>query len=139
MVTSLANYRDEYAFLILLPKASQFPGRDPASPVVCRSWSLYPTAFGEVFFPFFFFFLGTHLWHMEVPTLGVESELPAYTTAHGNAGSLTYRARPGIEPASSWFLVRFISTEPQWELQHLWCVHGQSPRDPVIGFWVDTS
>ena len=32
---------------------------------------------------FFFFFLGPHLWHMEVPRLGLESELqlPAYTTA----------------------------------------------------------
>ena len=31
----------------------------------------------------FFFFLGSHLQHMEVPGLGVESEpqLPAYTTA----------------------------------------------------------
>ena len=29
-----------------------------------------------------------------------------YTTAHDNA-------RPGIEPASSWILVRFVSTEPQ--------------------------
>ena len=34
-------------------------------------------------FVFFFCFLGPHLWHMEVPGLGVESELqlPAYTTA----------------------------------------------------------
>ena len=31
----------------------------------------------------FFYFLGPHLWHMEVPRLGVESELqlPAHTTA----------------------------------------------------------
>ena len=31
----------------------------------------------------FFFSLGPHLWHMEVPRLGVEAEpqLPAYTTA----------------------------------------------------------
>jgi len=31
----------------------------------------------------FFFFLGPHLWHMEVPRLGVnlELQLPAYTTA----------------------------------------------------------
>ena len=31
----------------------------------------------------FFFFLGPHLWHMEVPGPGMESELqrPAYTTA----------------------------------------------------------
>ena len=32
---------------------------------------------------FFFLFLGPHLWHMEVPRLGVKSKLqpPAYTTA----------------------------------------------------------
>ena len=33
------------------------------------------------FFFFFFGFVGPHLWHMEVPRLGVESQLPAYTTA----------------------------------------------------------
>ena len=34
-------------------------------------------------FFFFFVFLGLHLWHMEVPRLGVKTELqlPAYTTA----------------------------------------------------------
>ena len=57
---------------------------------------------------------GPHPQYMEVPTLGAESELelPAYTPAHGNAGSLTHRARPGIKPASSWTLVGFITTEP---------------------------
>ena len=60
---------------------------------------------------------------MEVPRLGVESELqvPAtatatpdwaksttYTTAHGNPGSLIHWARPGIEPAPSWILVGFV-------------------------------
>ena len=30
-----------------------------------------------------------------------------YTTAHGHIGSLTHWARPGIEPESSWILVRF--------------------------------
>ena len=39
-----------------------------------------------------------------------------YTTAHGNARSLTHWAGPGIEPASSWILVRFTSTVPQQEL-----------------------
>ena len=34
-----------------------------------------------VFFFFFFGFLGPHARHMEVPRLGVESELPAYPTA----------------------------------------------------------
>jgi len=82
---------------------------------------------------FFFGFLGPHLWHMEIPRIGVKSELQLpsystpqqrwiwatsanYTTSHSNAGSLTHWVRPGIEPATSWFLVRFVSAEPQWEL-----------------------
>ena len=82
---------------------------------------------------FFFFFLGLHPWHLKVPRLGVQSEpqLPmpqppmpqpqpqqhqlwatssSYTTAHGNTGSLIHWTRPGIEHATSWFLVRFSST-----------------------------
>ena len=39
-----------------------------------------------------------------------------YTTAHGHTGSLIHWVRPGIEPATSWFLVRFISSVPWWEL-----------------------
>ena len=63
---------------------------------------------------------------MGVPRLGVklELQLPAYTTAtamwapsvsatcviaQGNAGSLTHGARPGIEPASSWIPVVFLT------------------------------
>ena len=41
---------------------------------------------------------------------------PTYTTAHDNTRSLTHWAKPGIEPATSWFLVRFISTTPRQEL-----------------------
>ena len=36
-----------------------------------------------------------------------------YATALGNPGSLTH---PGIEPTSSWILLRFINAKPQWEL-----------------------
>ena len=32
--------------------------------------------------------------------------------SHSNAGSLTHRARPGIEPSSSWMLVTFLSATP---------------------------
>ena len=42
---------------------------------------------------FFLFFLGPHLLqHMDAPRRGIASELqlPAYTTAHSNAGSLTH-------------------------------------------------
>ena len=48
----------------------------------------------------------------------VGSELSlTHTPAHGNTRSLTHWVRPEIEPATSWFLVRFISTVPQWRLQ----------------------
>ena len=80
-----------------------------------------------------FCFLGTHGQHMEVSRLGVESELqlPANTTtiatgvwamsvtdttAHGNTRFPAHWGRPGLEPASSWILVRFISTAPPREL-----------------------
>ena len=70
---------------------------------------------------------------MEVPRLGVESELQplAYTTATATSDpsrvcDLPHSSRqhwilnppsePGIEPVSSWMLVGFISAEPQWEL-----------------------
>ena len=68
-------------------------------------------------------FLGLHLRHMELPRLGVELELYMLTCAtatatsdlspicdlrhsHGNIGFLTHLARPGIETASSWILLR---------------------------------
>ena len=41
----------------------------------------------DLAFYLFFVFVGPHPWHMEVPRLGVESELqmPAYTTATATA------------------------------------------------------
>ena len=79
-------------------------------------------------------FLELHLsWHMEVPRLGVESELllPAYTTAtampdpshicdlHHSSGQwwiLNPLSEARIKPATSWFLARFVSTAPWREL-----------------------
>ena len=73
----------------------------------------------------------SHLRHMEVPGLGVKSELQlrslpqphwiratheTYATACNIIGSLTHWASPGIEPASSQYYVRSLTTEPQWEL-----------------------
>ena len=78
---------------------------------------------------FFSFFLGPHLQHMEVPRLGVESELVAAGRhhSHSNARSephlqptpqltATHWARPGIKPATSWFLVGCGSAAPWQEL-----------------------
>ena len=85
-------------------------------------------------FIYLFCFSGPQPWHMEVPRLGVTSDLqlPAtshshsnaqiwatcatYTIAHGNSRSLTHWTGPGIEPATSWCLVRFVSVLPWWEL-----------------------
>ena len=77
---------------------------------------------------FCLFFLGPHPWHMEVPRLGVAvayayamqdpSASATYTTAHSNTISLTHWAGPGIEPTSSWMLVRFVSAEPHRNSQN---------------------
>ena len=37
--------------------------------------------------------------------------------------SPTHWAGSGIEPASSWILVRFVSTAPQWELPQCWVLN----------------
>ena len=73
---------------------------------------------------YLFYCLGPHLWQTEVPRLGVESELPVYTTAtatqdpthvcdlHHSSWQcwiLTQWARPGIKPTTSWMLVRFLT------------------------------
>ena len=39
----------------------------------------------------------------------IQATSATFTTAHGNAGSLTRWGRPGIEPASSCFLVGFVN------------------------------
>ena len=39
-----------------------------------------------------------------------------YPIAHSKAGSSTHLVRPGIELATSWFLVGLVSTGPRQEL-----------------------
>ena len=51
---------------------------------------------------------------------------PCLWPAHGNAGSLTHRARPGMELMFSGILVEFITAEPQWELCVLWLLMGKT-------------
>ena len=83
---------------------------------------------------------GLHLLHLEVPRLGIESELqmlayspataipdPSYVSNlhHSSepcwiAGYLTHWAGPGVKPTSPWILSRFgfFTTKTQWELCH---------------------
>ena len=96
---------------------------------------------------FFFFFLVLHLWHMEVPRLGIKSELQlqAYTTATAmldpshvcdfhcssqQCWSLLNPLMEAMEPESSWIQVRFLihwatmGTSALLLLMHplaLWC------------------
>ena len=88
------------------------------------------TSFKFQLFKFLFIcllpFLGLHLQHIEVPRLGVKSELQllTYTMARAtrdtscvcdlhhssrNVRYLTYWVRPGIESASSWILIGFVT------------------------------
>ena len=67
------------------------------------------------FFPFFFCFLGLHLQHGGSQARG-RIRATAASLHHSNAGSLTYWARPGIEPTTSRLLIGFISASPHWEL-----------------------
>ena len=56
-----------------------------------------------------------------------------YTTVHGNARSLTHWMRPGIEPATSWFLVRFVSTEP-WQELLCWVLYLLNHKEKSVKF-----
>ena len=81
-------------------------------------------------FCFFFCFLGPHLWHMDVPRLGLESvlRLPVYTiatkrqiqatsvtytTVHGSARSLTHWVR-----AKDWTCILMDASRVQNPLSH---------------------
>ena len=94
------------------------------------SWKLLPAGFLLILF---FVFLEPYLQHMQIPRLGVPSELyplaytiatatadlsqsATYITAHGNTGSSTHGARPGTKPATPWLLGRSLSAVPLWEL-----------------------
>ena len=66
------------------------------------------------------------LWHSHS---NVRSELHLWPIPQlmGNARTLTHWARLGIKPASSWMLVRFVSTESWWELPFFF-----SPQQRVV-------
>ena len=49
----------------------------------------------------------------------IQAASMTYTTAHGNARSLTHWMRQGIEPASSWIPVRFLTWWATTETQEI--------------------
>ena len=91
------------------------------------------------FLGFLFFALGLHPRHMEVPRLGIQSELQLLATAvpdlsricdlHHSSQQLrilNHWARPGIKPANSWLLLGFVSTVPPRKLLKQFFYHVQS-------------
>ena len=62
--------------------------------------------------------------HMEVPRLGCQIGATTANLHHSSRQrqSLTHWARPGMESASSWLLVRFVSAVPQRELLWMTCL-----------------
>ena len=67
----------------------------------------------------FFFFLRTTLAVYGISQARGQIGATAASLYHSSqqqAGSLTHWVRPGIEPASSWILVGFVSTVPQQKL-----------------------
>ena len=93
--------------LYLLPlHLPRFPAQlsllRPQRPVLSSSWPFS--------FLFFFLFLGLPLWHVEIPRLGIELELHLQPTPQpAQCWILNSLSQPGIEPASSWILARFVT------------------------------
>ena len=96
-------------------------------------WCLPLTLFYFILFYFLGFFRATSTAYgssqarvqseLHLLAYATATAMPAmsvtFSTAHGNAGSLTHSVRPGMEPSSSYVLVGFITTVPWWELLHL--------------------
>ena len=85
-------------------------------------WSLlhFSESQNALFLYFFFFFRATLVAYGSCQARGQSGAVAASLHhSHSNARSLTHWVRPGIETATSWFLVRFVSTAPRWELQDL--------------------
>ena len=114
--------------------ASTASAKPPATKVTSDCLSVTSKAISYVFL--FFVFLWPHPQPMDSQARGqiravaadlcqsqqhqIRASCATHTITLGNARSLTHwGARPGIEHASSWMLVRFVSTEPRWELPKL--------------------
>ena len=59
---------------------------------------------------YFFLFRATPVAYGSSQARGqIQAASETYATVHQNTRSLTYWDRPGIEPTSSWILVRFLT------------------------------
>jgi len=69
-----------------------------------------------------------HHSHSNIP-----SESATYTTAQANGGDgSAHWARPGMEPVSSWILVRFVSAAQWQELIRYFFNNSYTPYQPLL-------
>ena len=100
------------------------PGRG-SNPSLCSNLSCCSWIPSLSFFSFWLFSTGPMAYGGFQARHRIKAVALAYTTAtldpshifdlyhtHGNARSLIHWARPGIKPATLWFLVGFVSTAP---------------------------
>ena len=86
----------------------------------CSStFHLYKIAIYFFFFFFCFFFFAPVAYGRSQARSGITAVAASLHHSHSNAWSLTHWGRLGIEPASSWMLIRLVSTEPQRELHKI--------------------
>ena len=116
--------------------------------IICKCFLLF-IAFLSFFLSFFFFFF-SFFWATPIARgnsrakgwIGAPQPCQiwaasvTHTTAYSHARSLTHWVRPGIKHASTWILVRFFSTEPQWDLPiaYLFMLLQVSFREQNSGF-----
>ena len=62
-----------------------------------------------------------------------------YTITHGNARSLTHQARPGIEPATSWFLVGFAKHRATMGTPQTWILSLNHRTQNYLSNWFPRS
>ena len=88
---------------------------------------------------FFFFFLGPHLQHKEVPRLRgqIRASAAGLHHSHGNTGCLTYWARSEIELASSWTVYSLLNPWATVGTPRISYYHSHSRFFPVSIFAVD--
>ena len=82
--------------------------------IPCLFWGTF-----SFFFLSFFFFGGGHtcgVWRFPGYRWNQRLQLPAYTTAHSNTGSLTHWAGPRSEPMSLWMNSSWVN--------HCWATTG---------------
>ena len=75
--------------------------------------------------------------HQSHSNCGIQAASATYTTAHGNARSLTHWATPRIEPSTPWFLVRFVNHWAMTGTRHSWIDLLSSKLSPSFSlYWV---